>query len=430
VSASSPSPATTTASKSKFVKFLLSIKSEFHFDRFSLSFERNTLYQKNPEEILECFHSCMWPFCNRLVYLIYRIGIAVYYSIWFVESIVRNYEFRAKNMKILTVDQRKSLLLHPWPFYMTSWSLTLLFIHLWLSAFIVLYFYSIEKSSCFTSIFSFLFGPFSCTSRSASTTRRNKKNQTCSHTPTGLEKINLFTSHPTETDTTTTTTTTTKTTPLEESPIGETRINLETTTTTTITLDELERLEKTYCSNKSKCNLHSSRLVDTSCHVWINAHVPTFILILIKVSWLLYNLIVISAILVTIGYFAYVNLNGLKMEPTWITEIGNLHRHGVNSLVALIDVFLMAYPVRIFHFVYTTFYGWTYALVVFIYYVQDTKKNLIYEQIDYNKPLMIVFYYVTLSILTFFLQLLHYLAYRLKLYLKRKYLEFRIKCFK
>jgi len=26
------------------------------------------------------------------------------------------------------------------------------------------------------------------------------------------------------------------------------------------------------------------------------------------------------------------------MEPTWITEIGNLHRHGVNSLVAVVDV--------------------------------------------------------------------------------------------
>jgi hypothetical protein len=102
-----------------------------------------------------------------------------------------------------------------------------------------------------------------------------------------------------------------------------------------------ERLEKTYCSNKSKCQLPSSKIIvsDTaSWQLWIDVHVPTFILILMKISWLLYNLIVISAILVTIGYFTYVNLNGLKMEPTWITEIGNLHRHGVNSLVAVVDV--------------------------------------------------------------------------------------------
>jgi len=98
--------------ESKLLAFFNSIKSEFHLECFSLSFEKNTKYQKDPEEVLECFHSCMWPFVNRLVYLIYRIGIAVYYSIWFVESIVRNYEFRAKNLKILTGEQKKSLLLH------------------------------------------------------------------------------------------------------------------------------------------------------------------------------------------------------------------------------------------------------------------------------------------------------------------------------
>lgn len=45
---------------------------------------------------------------------------------------------------------------------MTSWSLTILFIHLWLSDFIVLYFYSVSKKSIIYSIFAFLCGPFSC----------------------------------------------------------------------------------------------------------------------------------------------------------------------------------------------------------------------------------------------------------------------------
>ena len=99
-------------SQSKLGNFLNSIKAEFRKENFSLSFEKNNQFRKDPEEVLEYFHSCIWPFCNRLVYLIYRIGIAVYYSIWFVESIVRNYEFRAKNLKILTGEQKKSLLLH------------------------------------------------------------------------------------------------------------------------------------------------------------------------------------------------------------------------------------------------------------------------------------------------------------------------------
>ena len=98
---------TQAASQIKALKFLYSIRKEFNLECFSLSFEKNTQYQKNPEEVLECFHSSIWPFCNRLVYLIYRIGIAVYYSIWFIESIVRNYEFRAQNLKILTGQQKK-----------------------------------------------------------------------------------------------------------------------------------------------------------------------------------------------------------------------------------------------------------------------------------------------------------------------------------
>lgn len=45
---------------------------------------------------------------------------------------------------------------------MTSWSLTILLIHLWLSAFIVLYFYSVNQKTRLTSLFTCLFGPISC----------------------------------------------------------------------------------------------------------------------------------------------------------------------------------------------------------------------------------------------------------------------------
>ena len=118
------------------------------------------------------------------------------------------------------------------------------------------------------------------------------------------------------------------------------------------------------------------------------------------------------------------------MEPTWITEVGNLHRHGVNSIVAVVDVVLLGYPVRIFHFIYIIIYGWAYAIVCYIYWIQNRKENIIYEQIDYNKPVMLIVYYFMLSIVTFFLQVLHYLAYRLKLCLKQKYIEFRTTIFK
>lgn len=101
-------------------------KKEFHIENFSLNFEKNSRFlKKEPEVVLEYFHttivslsSCFWvpnclldflilnfftikwPCCNRLVYLIYRIAIAIYYTIWFVESIIRNAEFISKDIKM------------------------------------------------------------------------------------------------------------------------------------------------------------------------------------------------------------------------------------------------------------------------------------------------------------------------------------------
>ena len=328
---------------------------------------------------------------------------------------------------------------------MTSWSLALLFIHLWLSAFIVLYFYTIDKKSCLTSFFSFLFGPFSCSRSSHVAT--NNSNNTDTHQAFYSKVLKCFKSSTSSSSSSNKSSqiaqeeSVTLNNPANEN--ADVNINMSKLeiveqessnidNNNVLDCDEQSKLSKTYCSNKSKCQLPSSKIISDSAslQLWINVHVPTFILILMKISWLLYNLIVISAILVTIGYFTYVNLNGLQMEPSWITEIGNLHRHGVNSIVAIVDIILMAYPVRILHFIYTSLYGWTYAIVVLIYWIQDPKENIIYEQIDYNRPFMLLGYYFLLTFLTLVLQTLHYLAYRFKLYLKEKYLEVKFNYFK
>ncbi|RNA08555.1 rolling stone [Brachionus plicatilis] len=104
----------------------------------------------------------------------------------------------------------------------------------------------------------------------------------------------------------------------------------------------------------------------------------------------------------------------IETEPTWIAEIGNLHRHGFNSLVAIVDIILLAYPVKIMHFVYTCAYGWCYAIVIFIYWVQDPKKNIVYKQIDYGKPVQIMVIFTMLTLLTLAMQTFHFFAYQLK----------------
>lgn len=427
------------------------LKNEFSLENFKLSFENNSQFmKKNPEEVLEYFHSVMWP-CKKfkLVYMIYRLGVAIYYTIWFIESILANVEYRANNFFISNKKNSNILLLHPWYFYMTSWSLTILLLHLWTSAFIVVYFYSIDKKSCLSRFFSFLFGPFSCSKRhplkidpintetSTNTfgntlkfwkTGKNREIAQISSSAKGqdatdmeikkfielneaannFEKVELIMENkqvilPTE-----------NTDKTQENDLSSIKIDRENEST-------ISKLNKTLCDNQS-CKFVKSTTTEDAAQfkLWFYSHVPCFILNLIKISWLLYNLIIISALLVTIGYFAHVRLLGLEVENTLLGEVGNFHRHGINSIVALIDLVLMAYPVRLLHFIYTAFYGWLYAFVIFIYWYQNPKKNIVYEQIDYGKPFHMIGMYILLTFVTFIMQTFHFAAYKLKLLIKEK----------
>jgi hypothetical protein len=186
---------------------------------------------------------------------------------------------------------------------------------------------------------------------------------------------------------------------------------------------------RTYCEYENNCKLPSSSVsTDEEWKLWIQSHVPFFILVLIKTSWLLYNLIVTSAILVTIGYFTFVTIFELQVETTWLAEIGNLHRHGLNSIVALVDIVLLAYPVRLLHFIYPAIYGWVYAFVIFFYWLENPKENIVYEQIDYSKPFKVFGYYVLLTFLTILMQSLHFAAYKLKIDLCNKCVSIKNEC--
>jgi hypothetical protein len=304
-------------------------KDEFRLENFSLNFELNSQFQKmEPEKVLEYFHSIFWPNCNKLLYLIYRISIAVYYTIWLIESIFRNAEYRKLKLKIATSinvlkkDNINIFLIHPWPFYMTSWSLLVLFFHLWVTAFIALYFYSINQKSCLAKFFSFIFGPFSCSKRVNTTPNDNypvdcfrssflKKNTNDNHNQMNPEENSLTVTDKYNEDVSHTSTR------VSDLNIPTDNVNM-----------------KTYCDKQSKCKMPSASVISNgdAWRLWINVHVPKFILVLIKISWLLYNIVIISAIVVSFVYISYVYFANFPLEPTIISELGNWHRHGINSI--------------------------------------------------------------------------------------------------
>lgn len=233
---------------------------------------------------------------------------------------MRNAEYRRSKLKIATsinIQQKDNLnifLIHPWPMYMTSWSLALLFFHLWISAFICLYFYAINQKSCLTQFFSFVFGPFSCSKRSPN------KTFTSWFKPTQTSEIN------------------TPDVP-EQNGLTVLALDKQSDDLTQVTFksdsdNEIKSFKETYCDNQEDCNMPSISVISDAhaWKLWIDTHVPSFILILIKISWLLNNIVTISAIVVSFVYLCYVYFANFPQEPSWASELGNWHRHGINSI--------------------------------------------------------------------------------------------------
>jgi hypothetical protein len=319
---------------------------------------------------------------------------------------------------------------------MTSWSLMILLIHLWLTAFIVFYFYSIDRNTRMYALLSFLFGPFSCSK--AATINNTTPSAANQNTLTSKLITLCFRNHRKSSNTAPQSTQFTLPLPKpvdidqdEIEPSIQLLLVPSTSSSASASVASTsDRASRTYCANKAQCQMPSHEVgADAErWRAWIHTHVPRGILFLIKFSWLLYGNIITSATLVTIGYFSFMSIGNYEFDSTWVVEIGNLHRHGFNSLVAVVDLVLLAYPVRIMHFVYTAGYGWLYALVTFVFWCINTRENIVYEQLDYNKPFQVVFYYALLTLLTFLMQLLHFFAYQLKVSLRERYIRCRMSC--
>lgn len=291
---------------------------------------------------------------------------------------------------------------------MTNWALTTLLLHLWSTTFIVFYFFKLRDSALLTKIkinLPFLNKP------SNENDNENSIDKKYPITNTNFNK------------------TSTQVTFVPDNDNDENEsINLNTNDNTTNECkiqnelkDEYEKLNSNQAKKIPNTNESSSDGTFTT-DVDLDDE-PLPINILVNVSWLLFNIVSISAVVVTITYFSYIYLTKLSIEPeaaTIIQILGNLHRHGFNSLVIIIDVILLSYPIRILHFVYTNIFGYVYVLITFLYWLSNPHTNIIYITLDYNVPLRSFSFFFIVTFSTFILQFMHYLVFKLKFYIKYK----------
>lgn len=103
-----------------------------------------------------------------------------------------------------------------------------------------------------------------------------------------------------------------------------------------------------------------------------------------KIYWMIHNITLIVSICITTIYWAILHNDEMPVDAN------NILIHAANCMFMLIDLIIVAYPVRIWHVVQPIGFGLIYCLFSVIYYLCDgTGKNgrpYIYNVLDWRSP--------------------------------------------
>lgn len=137
-----------------------------------------------------------------------------------------------------------------------------------------------------------------------------------------------------------------------------------------------------------------------------------------KLTWCLADIVYAFGIIVTVIYF------GVLFRSIGVTKgfIHDLNMHAFNSVQILIDIVIVARPVRLLHLLYPLLYGICYLIFSVFYWLQDKQNNVLYPGVlDWNKPGQTVLFMALLALIGLpFLQLILFLLFRLRLFIFRK----------
>lgn len=97
-----------------------------------------------------------------------------------------------------------------------------------------------------------------------------------------------------------------------------------------------------------------------------------------KLVWVLFNINAVAACYVTVGYWILTEQNWQeKLHPL------NFYAHNVNIILTLLDLFLVSFPLRILHVVYSMLYSFSYILFTLIMHWSNT-NSAIYTVLDWK----------------------------------------------
>ena len=116
----------------------------------------------------------------------------------------------------------------------------------------------------------------------------------------------------------------------------------------------------------------------------------------VKISWVLHTTVSVLAVGVAFSYWAFLcppffvgnnattgNMTSDACKPLPV----NLHVHGINAVIVIVDIWMSRIPFQLCHFFYTTLLVIFYLIFSVIYWVANgrTKEGVIYPILDYGK---------------------------------------------
>lgn len=100
-----------------------------------------------------------------------------------------------------------------------------------------------------------------------------------------------------------------------------------------------------------------------------------------KISWVLFSIAIVGSISVTLFFFIFLwppyNPSGQEMH---------CHLHVINSVIAGMELFFTAIPLRFWHVIYVLLYGIVYFIFTAIYYWAGNMNPIYSVLIDWSKP--------------------------------------------
>ncbi|KAL3841564.1 hypothetical protein ACJMK2_019687 [Sinanodonta woodiana] len=177
----------------------------------------------------------------------------------------------------------------------------------------------------------------------------------------------------------------------------------------------VEEATSTTSSGQADVRIVSSDpIINSSLSISSSLNLPWYM----KLTWLLANIVYVFAFIVTIIYFTAVYPT-LGMAGT---NMNDLNMHAFNTLLVLIDSVIVARPVRLLHFVNPVIYGLLYCAFSAIYWSADKTRNVLYKNVlDWNQPGIAIGVMAGLALVVIpLLQFMHFLIFRLRLYLSEK----------